>query len=131
MQVVDVQHELRRLDPKLTLGGERLPLCSPAVPASRHPSPLVCSSGPPFLCVPGINIDIENVGDCNRPLLLTYMREFFYAAGELGITVGDTVGFETGNYIPVGSFLLQYAPSALSCVFFRSWPCPAVFSKCL
>ena len=32
------------------------------------------------------------------------MREFFYAAGELGITVGDTVGFETGNYIPVGSF---------------------------
>ena len=53
----------------------------------------------PTLTLGGVNIDIENVGDCHKALMLTYMREFMYNAGEYSITVGDTVGYLTGSYI--------------------------------
>jgi hypothetical protein len=53
----------------------------------------------PSLTLGGVNVDIENVGNCYRTLLLTYMRDYLSAAGENLITVGDTIGYETGTYV--------------------------------
>lgn len=53
----------------------------------------------PSFTLAGINIDIENVGECNKGLMLLYMKEYLAAAGEGAITVGDTVGYEPGQYI--------------------------------
>lgn len=45
-----------------------------------------------------VNIDVETVGDCFRPLLTTYMSNSMKAHG-VDIPVGDTVGFDSFQYI--------------------------------